>query len=542
MSFLKSVGKFIFDPLVTFQMGLDALKESHVKSYAGSDVAARSAVLHARETLPEEEQVPLEIEEKIRTFIHSLRSPVDASKILFKIASLNEGANFNALAKRSLVKDGFGIIEFEQSFINEIAIQFTRKHQSIIAHELGHLVHDDMHTGNIRIKRITSLSKTVAYGVSFFVMSHFFKAGLMRSHLIGCAASNIADTIIHRKIHREQEFDADRFAAEQSPQLALGGIEGFLAEKNTLTVESVRDLLPDYQWLKQKAPAIQKLIMNNEEWIRFWLTHPSPNSRIRAVVVALQKLGTLSIVLQSARSDNRSNPVAEAILQAGADVNLACHRGYTPLHTATYCNDVVTLDIFVRAGANPNTQNDLQECPLDASLAMRNPQTVSLLMKARNIDLISPDKDGNSPLHKAAADRAIPAEITTTLLQHNANINARDRAQNIPLHVALRSKHFQVAESLIKSKADLTARNLKGETPAKVAIETRQIRMIEILSSHGADFSYEALFDSVELADARATFTNPGELDEFLCSDSDVAKAVALAQQSKTSLVFNYMH
>ncbi len=75
------------------------------------------------------------------------------------------------------------------------------------------------------------------------------------------------------------------------------------------------------------------------------------------------------------------------------------------------------------------------------------------------------------PLSLTMMEELLKFHCITFLIEQKAEVNARDRQNNTPLHI-LRKKHnleqnscLSIAEELIKAGADLTAVNNKGKTP-----------------------------------------------------------------------------
>ncbi len=57
------------------------------------------------------------------------------------------------------------------------------------------------------------------------------------------------------------------------------------------------------------------------------------------------------------------------------------------------------------------------------------------------------------------------------LLAHKAEVNAKNKDGNTPLHLAALNDHVDVAELLLAAKADVNARNELGNTPLKTAAQ-----------------------------------------------------------------------
>ena len=80
-------------------------------------------------------------------------------------------------------------------------------------------------------------------------------------------------------------------------------------------------------------------------------------------------------------------------------------------------------------------------------------------------DLIESKGNKDTPLHIAATHGY--TEIVRILIEHGADLNAKDWFRSTPLHLAAAQNHTAVAVELIKRGADTKAKDFKGRTPAE---------------------------------------------------------------------------
>ena len=69
-------------------------------------------------------------------------------------------------------------------------------------------------------------------------------------------------------------------------------------------------------------------------------------------------------------------------------------------------------------------------------------------------------KDDTTPLHLASGNGH--KQVACFLLEHGADVSARDDYRKTPLHLALQLGHIDVAHMLIERGADVTVRTITG--------------------------------------------------------------------------------
>jgi hypothetical protein len=160
------------------------------------------------------------------------------------------------------------------------------------------------------------------------------------------------------------------------------------------------------------------------------------------------------------------------------------------LFEAVKKGDIDRVRELLAKGANVNTRDrhkdswTYAQTPLHAA-AHEGHTYVARLLLEHGADLNARDKYGFTPLFYAAGGGHI--DIVSILLEHGADVNARDKTGNTPLHhVALLGKAV-VTKLLLELGADVNARDEYGWTPLHSAALRGNADVARLLLEHGAD-------------------------------------------------------
>jgi len=130
--------------------------------------------------------------------------------------------------------------------------------------------------------------------------------------------------------------------------------------------------------------------------------------------------------------------------------------GTTPLHRASYEDDLAGADTLLRGGADVNAANDLGATPLWlASLNGSAPMVRRLLDAGANPNLAL--LSGETPLMVAA--RGGYVEVVELLAATGANVNARGTRGQTALMWAVAQRHPSVVKALLARGADVHAKS-----------------------------------------------------------------------------------
>lgn len=189
-------------------------------------------------------------------------------------------------------------------------------------------------------------------------------------------------------------------------------------------------------------------------------------------------------LFDAVRQDNRK--AAKTALVAGADVNAMNNLGFTPLQYAELTNDLKMGKILIAHGADPNKGRDsLTGINALSAAAMNGRTDFALLLLNHGANVNARDRMGGTALGQAIDGRYIQTSLI--LIQHGADINAKDHFGETVLMEATKLNHAHTVLFLLKQGADANAADLDGTTALMIAAEKGYNRIVKILLDHGAD-------------------------------------------------------
>ena len=162
--------------------------------------------------------------------------------------------------------------------------------------------------------------------------------------------------------------------------------------------------------------------------------------------------------------------------------------GGTRLHLAAQEGDVPGLRSLLKPDTNINCQDFCGKTPLHSSVSFwRCNWEAVLFLLDHGADVSARDNDNKAPLHVAAEDGH--KEAVDLLIERGADVSARDNDNRTPLHVAAMSGHEEVVDLLIRRGADVSARDNDNRTPLHVAAMSGHKEVVDLLIERGADVS-----------------------------------------------------
>ncbi|XP_031416703.1 poly [ADP-ribose] polymerase tankyrase-2 isoform X2 [Clupea harengus] len=210
-------------------------------------------------------------------------------------------------------------------------------------------------------------------------------------------------------------------------------------------------------------------------------------------------------------AERSHNDVIEVLVKHEAKVNAVDHLGQTALHRAAHCGHLQTCRLLLSAGCDPRLtslqgfspsqlgSHSVQEVLQEGAL-VGNSDTERQLLEAsksgdlevvkklctlQNVNCRDVEGRQSTPLHFAAGYNRVA--VVEYLLQHGADVHAKDKGGLVPLHNACSYGHYQVAELLVIHGAVVNVADLWKFTPLHEAAAKGKYEICKLLLQHGAD-------------------------------------------------------
>uniref|UniRef100_A0A6I8SXU9 Poly [ADP-ribose] polymerase n=1 Tax=Xenopus tropicalis TaxID=8364 RepID=A0A6I8SXU9_XENTR len=210
-------------------------------------------------------------------------------------------------------------------------------------------------------------------------------------------------------------------------------------------------------------------------------------------------------------SDKAHNDIVEVLIKHEAKVNALDNLGQTSLHRAAHCGHLQTCRLLLNSGCDPSivslqgftalqmgnesVQQILQEgLPFSNTDADRqlleaakagDVETVKKLCTSQSVNCRDIEGRQSTPLHFAAGYNRVA--VVEYLLQHGADVHAKDKGGLVPLHNACSYGHYEVTELLVKHGAVINVADLWKFTPLHEAAAKGKYEICKLLLQHGAD-------------------------------------------------------
>ena len=180
--------------------------------------------------------------------------------------------------------------------------------------------------------------------------------------------------------------------------------------------------------------------------------------------------------------------VAQALIDAGAQVMAENPKGLTPLHLA---DNAGVAEVLLKHGARVNYRKEREKPPLYWAILDNKPDVVEVLLK-KGADTRELLPNEQTMLHHAA--KYGRTEVIDVMLKNGFRVDPKDEYGATPLHYAVLEDKLDTVKRLLQSRASLRAKldegvsvdgrtDASGATPLGIA---KSEEMKEFLTSRGA--------------------------------------------------------
>ena len=156
-------------------------------------------------------------------------------------------------------------------------------------------------------------------------------------------------------------------------------------------------------------------------------------------------------------------------------------RGLTDLVAETL--KTRTQDLHV---SEPYTENSPLHCAVEAS----EPDILYMLLETKMLPVNKPNHFDRTPLHAAALEGDLLC--TKFLIDHDANVDMKDRWKDEALVLAQSNQHLEIMLALIEANAKVDKQKIDTKRPFFFAVEQGNVASVQILiEKHGVDRSIQ---------------------------------------------------
>uniref|UniRef100_A0A1B6HUY1 Uncharacterized protein n=1 Tax=Homalodisca liturata TaxID=320908 RepID=A0A1B6HUY1_9HEMI len=189
--------------------------------------------------------------------------------------------------------------------------------------------------------------------------------------------------------------------------------------------------------------------------------------------------------------------MVDLLAEYGAQMNVECKEGYTPLFYAIGVNELNCLQALLRHGADIHHFSSIKQCyPLNFAVYLgRKELTEALLKQGADVKKVAL-RSGNSSLHSAAiSHRGKMSEdtmesllgIVQCLIEVGAEIDLVNKHGYTPMQLAIKEENFRIVKLLVKEGSSVN-QTLDHGTNFHFVSKLASKEVVKVFLKHGADY------------------------------------------------------
>jgi ankyrin len=176
------------------------------------------------------------------------------------------------------------------------------------------------------------------------------------------------------------------------------------------------------------------------------------------------------------------NDAVKLLLQYGADVEKSIHE--TPIYLAAQEDHTEVTKALVEHGANPNVAWYHGRTPLSAACTRGHLNALATLIK-EGADVTATEREvGRTALHLAAQYGHLSI-VSSLLWEKDIDVETKDKKSEALLILVAEQGHLGVVALLVHREAEVNANNLSGWSPLLSAILWTYLKVIDLLIETG---------------------------------------------------------